>query len=191
MPKRQRLKENSEDLEPKQELFCQHLVASEKMNQTRAYMKAFDTENRDTAAVQASVLLRNHKVKARVDELMKERAERLKVKADDVLRELQRIGYSDTRKVFNKDGTVKHPSKWPTDLARAIASIEVDETFEMKGKSRVWTGYVKKVRFWPKVQALELLGKHLVLFTDKIDLHDKTGVADKLARARKRREGNK
>lgn len=90
--------------------------------------------------------------------------------ADKILRELIRLGYSDIRRIFKEDGTVAHPKDWPTEIAHAVQSIEVEELFEGTGAERTWVGYTKKVKFWPKDKALELLGKNKKLFTDVREL---------------------
>ena len=39
----------------------------------------------------------------------------------------------------------------------------------MVGSERVWNGYIKKIKFWDKPRALELLGKNQKLFTEKVE----------------------
>lgn len=87
-----------------------------------------------------------------------------------VLQELRRVAFSDVRSIFALDGAIKHPSEWPEDIARAIASIEVFEEFEGKGNERELIGHTKRVKFWDKGRALELLGKNLKLFIDRMEI---------------------
>jgi hypothetical protein len=47
--------------------------------------------------------------------------------------------------------------------------------------------YTKKVRLWSKLHALELLGKHLRLFTDVI--RHEEDLRDRIKEARKRVQG--
>ena len=91
-----------------------------------------------------------------VDALKAERAERVQVTADDVLAELKRIASADIGAVFNELGGVKALHEIPPEVRAAIASYEPGE-------------YGVKVKFWDKPRALELIGKHLKLFTDKVE----------------------
>ena len=83
-----------------------------------------------------------------------------------VVRELARIAFSDTRKLFNEDGSMKLPHEMDDDTAAALAGVD---TFEESDKG-VIAGYTRKVKRWDKTRALELLGKHLGMFTDKLRL---------------------
>jgi hypothetical protein len=51
-------------------------------------------------------------------------------------------------------------------MAGAVASIEVDELFDGKGKGRKFIGYTKKVKFWDKNSGIEKAMKHLGLFAE-------------------------
>ena len=57
----------------------------------------------------------------------------------------------------------------PEEIRRAISGLETFEEFEGFGKDREKIGDTKKLKFWDKPRALELLGKHLGLFVDKVD----------------------
>lgn len=87
--------------------------------------------------------------------------------------ELKAIAMSDIRLAFNPDGSVKPVEEWPDALAKTVQSVEVNELFEGYGKDRTHIGYTKKLKFWDKVKALELLGKTMALF---IDRHQVQGV---------------
>ncbi len=154
-------------LTAKQEMFCNEYLVD--MNATQAAIRSgFD---KSSASKNANKLTKNPRVIKRINELMAERAHRVDVKADGVLQELGRIGYADIRGIFKADGsgTVRPIEEWPEDLARSCASIDVAETFEMSGGERVWTGYIKKIKFWDKPRALELIGKNQKLFTDRVE----------------------
>lgn len=100
---------------------------------------------------------------------MAERSKRTAIDADTILRELLKLATSDLRKLFDEKGALLPADQWPDDVAAAVASVEVDELFEGYGQEREQIGYTKKVKFWDKTKSLELLGKHLKLFTDKIE----------------------
>lgn len=52
---------------------------------------------------------------------------------------------------------------------RAISSLETFEEFEGYGEDREKIGDTKKVKLIDKTKALELLGKHLGMFKEKVD----------------------
>lgn len=87
-----------------------------------------------------------------------ERSKRTQITADEVLKELARIAFSDIRKAatFGPAG-VQIRSSAELDDATAAAISEVSETTTQFGGSR-------KVKLHDKVKALELAGRHLGLF---------------------------
>ena len=173
-------------LTDQQEKFCIQYAMDPEHNGTKAAEKAGYSP--ETAASQASRLLKNAKIQERIKILLGEQNVRVLNKADDVLRELKRIGYSDPRGIFDDKGGLLDPNKWPDDIARAIASVEIEELFDGYGENREQIGFTKKIKFWPKVHALELLGKNLKMFTDKIEVDDKSSLAARLARAKAKRD---
>lgn len=181
-------RKTAETLNDFEERFCQRYI--EDLNATQSMFDSGFEGKSTSAATEGSKLLRKPNVVSRIRTLMEDRAKRSEVHADQVLLELKRLGYSDLRGLYNENGTIKHPSEWSDDLARAVSSIEVEETFERDGKEMVWTGYTKKVKFWPKDKALELMGKHKKLFTDKVELSGKLSLADLVAGS-KEEEKNK
>lgn len=115
-------------------------------------------------------LLRETPVALAIEENLRKRESTITRDAEAILDELARVGFSDLRKVFSADGGLLPVSEWPEDTARAISSVEVDELFEGSGKERTQIGWTRKVKLWPKAEALSLLGKNLKLFTDVIDV---------------------
>lgn len=137
-------------------------------------------------------LLRNAQVKALVEELGAKAEKKLEKKLsrtqDDILEELARLGFSDITDIYNDEtctecgcsrGTLKHPKDMPVEVRRAIKSIEFEElcdgnhsdSMDGEDKGRFVAGRVVKMVLHSKEKGLELLGKNLKLFTDKVDLH--------------------
>lgn len=162
-----------------EERFC--LEYPKDLNGTLAMKRAGFRGKKTSAAVEASKLLKNPNVVGKIRTLMKERDERVQIDSDEVLREMARLGYSDLRGLYNDDGTIKHPKEWPDELARAVASIEVEELFEGSGENRTWIGYTKKVKLWPKNHAIEMMAKHKKLMTDKVEHSGTVTLADLVA----------
>lgn len=149
-------------LTPKQTRFVQEYLVD--ANGTRAAIRAGYSAR--TANEQASRLLANVSVRRALDMIMAERSQRTQVTQDRVVLESSRIAFADPRRAFNDDGTLKDVKDWPGDVAAAISSLEVSERIGDDGV-RVIT---KKIRFWDKTSNLNLLARHLGMFTDKVDM---------------------
>ena len=103
-------------------------------------------------------------IRARVDKAMAKRSKRIGINAERILIELARIGLLNPDNVVNfGSATVKTESS-EDDLA-AIASIKV-KTIPMEDGDMV----EREVRFHDKIKALELAGKHLGMFKDKVEV---------------------
>lgn len=83
-----------------------------------------------------------------------------------VLDRLMAIADLDVSQAFDKDGALKPLNEMPEATRQAIAGLETDELYQGRGEDRHYVGQARKVRWWDKVKALELLGKHLGLFDD-------------------------
>lgn len=133
------------------------------------------------------LLTRAH-VRAEVDRLKMERAESTRVKAEDVVRELIKISHGNMMNYVRKlDGglatvDLEHVDH---DLGAAIQEMTVEEYTEGRGQDAQQVTRVK-IKLADKIRALELLGKHLALFTEKHQVNVSGDVAAILDRARKR-----
>lgn len=147
-------------LNPKQVLFCLEYLRD--LNATEAALRA--GYSKKTAYAQGSDLLKHPEICQYIQGQMDLRAGRVLVNADDVLREILRIATADIAAAFDADGKLRPLDEIPEDTRRAIAGVEILEEWGGAGESRSLIGYTKKIKFWDKVRALELLGKHLRLF---------------------------
>lgn len=118
-----------------------------------------------TARQQGARLLSNVSIRAAIEQATKKAG----VTPEVVLAELLRIATVDIGEAFNEDGSLKPLREMSADVRRAISSIEV-ETFDGDADDGPFTkGAVSKVKFWDKTRGLEMLGRHLKMFTDKIE----------------------
>lgn len=152
-------------LNPKQAAFVREYLVDR--NATQAATRAGYSEK--TAKQIGSKLLTVVDVAAAIDAGTKKQAASLGVKAEDILRELMRIGYSDTGQLLDERGNCRTLNEMPEDIRRCIASVK----FSGDGGT--------EVKLWPKNNALELLGKHLKMFTEKLELTGKDGGAVQVA----------
>jgi len=84
-------------------------------------------------------------------------AERAEIDAEEVVRQLARIAFSDVRRLFDNHGNLLPIEQIDPATAMAIASYDVSID-PATGVRRA------RVRFWDKNSALEKLMKHLGLF---------------------------
>jgi phage terminase small subunit len=182
-------------LTPRQRRFALEYLVD--LNGTQAAIRA--GYSRKAARQQAVQNLSKPAIKAFVDEALAKREQRLEVRADDVLRELLRISRVDILQAFDEQGALRPLREIPEDVRRAIGGIEVEEQYTdllqqlLAGqepgvlddgaprprmalpKKRTAVGRIAKVRFLDKTRALELLGRHLKLFTDVHQVGGKNG----------------
>jgi phage terminase small subunit len=160
-------------LTAKQERFCQEYVID--LNATQAAIRAKYSER--TAEVIGWQLLQIPLVSERVSQLKAAQLKRLGLEADTILRELLSIATADATEAFDDMGGLKPFREWPAGLKKSLSSLEVSELFAGQGDGRTAIGLLKKVRFWDKPRSLEMLGKHLKLFAERMELTGKDGGA--------------
>lgn len=155
-----------------QKRFCDEYLID--LNATRAYKVAYSRCKKDeTANVNGSKLLRNTKVQEYIAERMKEREQRTEITQDMVIKELAKIAFLDIRKLYTENGQLKNIADIDSDTAGAISQLETLEEYEGYGDDREKIGDTQKVKLLDKTKALELLGRHLGIFNDKIDVNVK------------------
>jgi len=118
--------------------------------------------------------------------VMDKRAAKIELSAITILQELLNIATIDLGDAYDDNGNLLPVKKMPKHIRKAMAGIKVFEEFEGFGEERRKIGEVREVKFWDKIKSNELLGKHLKLFTDQLEVTDKTKIAEKMALARKR-----
>lgn len=149
------MSKNEYGLTPQQEKFAQCLGAG--LKQSEAYRQAYPTSlNWKEKAVweKASVLAANVKVKERLAQLQQIAAEKAGLTGARILEEIQRVAFSDIRKITKEDGTLLLPHQLDAATAAAVASFEIDQYGGVKYK------------FWDKNSSLEKLAKHKGLYSE-------------------------
>lgn len=152
-------------LTPKQERFCQEYIVD--CNATAAAERA--EYSKKTAAQLGYQLMQIPEVLARIDELKRDQTKRTEIQADTILQRLDQIGGVDMAECFTELGALKNIHDIPKELRQCIASIEVLEVEEMVNGRKQKIGETKKIKFWDKLRANELIGKHKKMFTERHD----------------------
>jgi hypothetical protein len=82
-----------------------------------------------------------------------------------LISELKAMRGFNIKDALNSDGTVRRIEDIPEALQKAITSIEVREVFDEEGKL---TGFIKTIKLADKHKSIDMLGKQLNMFIDKI-----------------------
>lgn len=164
----------------RQRQFCDEYLID--LNATQAAIRAGYSEK--YAHTNANKLLQITTIKSKIDELMAERAKRTEITQDKVLRELAIIAFSnaaDYAAVIEREAVMEvdgHQVKLLDDDGNPIMyrTVEPVLTAELTEEQRRALSVIKKgrdgfeVKPYDKVRALELLGKHLGMFQDKVEV---------------------
>lgn len=129
------------------------------LNATQAAIRAGYSP--DTAKSIGSENLTKPDLQARIAKAMAERSKRTGVSADRVVMELAKIAFVNAGDVIDAETATLKPDAAREDTA-AIQSVKV-KTFGEDGLER-------EIKMADKLKALELLGKHLGMFKDKVEL---------------------
>lgn len=154
------------ELNPKQERFCEEYLID--LNATQAAIRAGYSAK--TAQEQSSRLLSNVMVQRRIQELQDKRSNAVRIDAESILKELYDLAMVDITQAYDDAGWLKPLSEIPKEVRKAISALEVSELFDGQGEDKHIIGVNKKMKFYDKNKSLELLGKHLTLFTDKTEV---------------------
>ena len=125
-----------------------------------------------TAEATAARLLRNVKVQAEISRRQKDLQRRTEVSQERVVKELARIAFADVtdyayvmQAIIERDG-VKVP----------VESAVMKETCDLTDDQRAAIASIKQgangveIKLHDKIKALELLGRHIGMFNDKLEV---------------------
>ena len=130
------------------------------LNATQAAIRAGYSPK--TANEQGARLLANASIQAAVSKAQAERSRRTGINQDRVLRELAKVAFLNPSDVIDMDeATIKGEAN--RDDTACIASVKVKTIPTDDGAITE-----REVKTYDKLKALELLGKHLGMFTDKL-----------------------
>ena len=150
------------------------------LNATQAAIRAGYSER--TADVQGVRLLGNVKVQEALNKAIKNREQRTNITQDQVLQELAKIAFSNGAD-FAKVVTEKRMHCFSNEETGEIESREVDvqmvvleNTDSLPADKKAAIAGIKEtkngivIESCDKIKALELLGRHLGMFKDKVEL---------------------
>jgi phage terminase small subunit len=153
-------------LTKKQKLFCEEYLID--LNATQAAIRAGYSVN--SAREIGSENLTKPDIRAYIDKALAERSKRTGINADRVIQELAKIALLNITDVVNSDDATIKGNANREDTA-AILSVKVKTIPTENGEI-----VEREVKMNDKIKALELLGKHLGMFKDKVELSGELGV---------------
>ena len=143
----------------RQQLFCREYVID--YHGTHAALRAGYASK--GAHVQSTYLLKNPKVQAALAELDADKLAELDAQHGRIVAELAAVGFVDPTVLIDENGDLRPLDSLPADVRRSIAGLEVVETWVGDAENGQIVR-VHKIRFHPKLKALELLGKRARLW---------------------------
>lgn len=147
-------------LTKKQKIFAEEYLID--LNATQAAIRAgYSTES---AGSIASELLKKPDIRARIDKAMAERSRRTGVNQDRIVMELAKVAFANPTDLINTgDATVKEDAARDDTAAISAVKVKCIQTDDGLIEER-------EIRMADKLKALELLGKHVGMFSDKLVL---------------------
>lgn len=143
-------------LNKKQKRFVEEYLID--LNATQAAIRAGYSPS--TAYSIGNENLRKPEIKSEIDKAIAERSKRTGINADRILQELGKLGFVNIADVVDLETGKVKDSASDEDLA-CIQSIKIKPT--------EW-GTEREVKFYDKKSTLELMGKHLGMWTDKLEI---------------------
>lgn len=143
----------------KQKRFCEEYLID--LNATQAAIRAGYSP--DSASTIGGENMRKPQIRARIDTALAARSKRTGVNADRVVRELARVAFVNPSDVIDMDSAMLKDDATEDDTA-AVASVKVKTIPTADGQ-----GVEREIKLADKLKALELLGRHLGMFTEKVE----------------------
>lgn len=167
-----------------QKRFCDEYLID--LNATRAYKVAYPNCKKDeTASAAGSRMLGNVKVQEYISKKQKEIEKRTEITQDKVIQELANVAFSNgtdfaqivekeyEENIYDKEGNCigTKPKKYKCLELTNTKDLTEQQKSAIAGIKQTANGIEIKTN--DKVKALELLGRHLGIFNDKLDVNVK------------------
>lgn len=152
------------ELEPMQRRFVEEYLFD--LNQTKAAIRAGYSAR--SAASRASKLMKQKKVAEAVQTAMAERSRRTGVSQDRIIEELAKVAFVNPADLMDLN-TAKVKDGFSAADAAAVSTVRYKRSSSETGSS-----VERNIDMHNKIKALELLGKHLGMFNDKLSVETDT-----------------
>ena len=124
-----------------------------------------------SASERGSLLLKSPAVQAAIAARTQARFARYAIDRERVLHHIACAAFADLARLYTPDGLLKNISEIDDDTLAAVAALDVEVTSRRR---------LLRVRRLDKLAALKLLGQHLGLFTERVEMVPVNGRHDDL-----------
>jgi len=160
----------------KERAFAREFVID--LNASAAVWRAgcFNVTTDSSAGECGSRVLSRPKVKALISVLSAQRASRTNLTADSVLHEMSLLANSDqSHYIVDDNGQILLTAGAPEGAMRAIQSVKRKKTIREDHEGHITITYDVELKLWDKPGSLKLMGRHVGLFPDKVQVTGKDG----------------
>lgn len=152
-------------LTTKQKRFVEEYLKD--LNATQAAIRAGYSAR--SAKQYADQMLSKPHIAAAVAAAQAARSKRTEVDVDYVVARMVEIDQMDVLDIMNDAMELKPVSEWPRVWRQYLSGFDLAEMFEGRGEDRDMVGILKKIKWPDKIKNLELLGRHLGMFKDRVE----------------------
>ena len=142
----------------KQERFCQEYIKD--LNGTQAALRAGHSAK--GASIASVRHLKVPVVQQYIAHLQQQYAKKIEITTEAILQEFAKIGLANIQNYITNGNHTKDLTEIPPEHAACVASIKVTEVIS-SNNTRITT----EMKLHDKISALEKLGRHLGLFSEK------------------------
>lgn len=164
----------------KQKTFVEEYLVD--LNASQAAIRAGYSKH--TAKEQGCQLLTRLNIQEAINSVVEARSKRTEITQDRVLEELARLAFLDPRKMYDEDGNLIPFHLLPIEVAAAVGGIDVSSYGENLKTTT-------KIKLIDKKGSLDLLGRHLKMFTDKIHHTGDINITNRIVLIKAEWHGNK
>lgn len=136
-----------------------------------------------TAHARSHLLLREPEIAAAIARHDRAQTKRLELSAERVLKQIERLAFSDHRKLFNRDGSLKPLHELDDDTAAALVGVE---SVTRAARGTTPESQLHKVKLGDKYPALAKLAQYFRLFDARPQPDELDKLAERIEAGRKR-----
>lgn len=160
----------SEPLEnERHEMFCVEYIRKRR-NGIRAYQHVYPGTTYQSAGSAACRLLKDDKIRARIDALYQEYIEMAHIDAQTVLAETSNLAMIDPANFYDAEGNLIPIHLLPRELSSCIKEFKSTDIFSGSGEEKVKIGTQIEYKLYDRYKGLELLGKRLEVFKETLEV---------------------